>query len=164
MSQSLSITKSIYHKVYIHKIYLSQSLSIPKSIYTKYVLHSLWHHYVCTHTIEGEDADAFIETGFIHFNVFWELREHFRIEKLQLMQLTAKSHSCMHSILLCKAMNPRLTWCYGHEDFMGKMRNLAISAAQGRGFGPTVTDRMAEKYLIAMHFLMTDPKAWFWRV
>ncbi len=68
-------------------------------------------------------------SGFLHYKVFWDIREHFRAEGMQLFQLTAKAHQNMHSCLLCVALSPRKCWCFGHEDFMGKMRILAHRAS-----------------------------------
>ena len=109
-----------------------------------------------------ESADDLIATGFLCYHTFWELREFFRVEELQLFQLTQKAHQNMHCCLLCTALSPRRTWCFGAEDFMGKMRTLALSASKGAS-GVAVSRRMLEKYLIALHLTLLDPKAWFWR-
>lgn len=113
-------------------------------------------------TFTATASEDLIGTGFMHFRVFWALREHFRIDCKQLFQLTPKAHQCMHCCLLSNIMNPRRTWCYGHEDFMGKMRTLGLSASKG-SYGPQVSKRMLEKWAIAMHLLLLDPKGLFWR-
>ena len=97
-----------------------------------------------------------------HFKLFWDLREHFRLEGMQLFQLTAKAHQNMHSCILSVALNPRRSWCFSHEDFMGKMRTLALMASKG-SFGAQVSKRMCEMYLIGLHLTLVDPKFWFWR-
>ncbi len=107
-------------------------------------------------------AADLIQTGFLHYKVFWDLREHFRAESLEMFSLTQKAHACMHSCLLATALSPRKTWCYGAEDYMGKMRTLALSASKG-AWGPQVSKRMLDKYRVALHLLLLDPRCWFWR-
>jgi len=45
---------------------------------------------------------------------------------------------------------------------MGVMRVLAESCSRGAS-GVAVSNKMLEKYIIALHLLFTDPAAWFWR-
>ena len=44
---------------------------------------------------------------------------------------------------------------------MGVMRVLASSSSKGAS-GVAVSNKMLEKYIIALHLLFTDPSAWFW--
>ena len=46
------------------------------------------------------------------------------------------------------------------EDFMGKMRILALSASKGSQ-GVQVSKRMHDKWLKAIHFTLLDPGLWF---
>ena len=110
----------------------------------------------------GAASDDLIASGFLHFNFFWELREHFVNEELQLFALTAKAHANMHVCMMSTSLSPRRSWCYASEDFMGKMRVLASSASEGAQ-GVQVSKRMMAKYSSAIHLLHTDPRAWFWR-
>ena len=107
-------------------------------------------------------ATDLIETGFLHYKVFWDLREHFRKEEMQLFALTAKAHQNMHACLLSVALSPRRTWCFGAEDNMGKLRTLALSASKGCQ-GMQVSRRMVDKWLVAIHLTLLDPRMWFWR-
>ena len=110
----------------------------------------------------GAAAAELLPTSARHYRVFWQLREHFRIEGLPLFQLTAKSHQVMHSAALSHMLHPRLAWCYKSEDFMGKIRQLALSCARGR-FGARVTQAMLQKWIIGYRLSIVDPDAWFWR-
>ena len=55
----------------------------------------------------GDAATELISIGFEHYRKFWQLREHFRKEDMQLFQLTAKAHHNCHACLLSAALNPR---------------------------------------------------------
>lgn len=68
----------------------------------------------------------------------------------------------MSPLCLKSYVSSRLCWCYGSEDFMGVMRVLAESCSRGAS-GVAVSNKMLEKYIIALHLLFTDPAAWFWR-
>ena len=50
----------------------------------------------------------------------------------------------------------------GMMDYMGRMRTLANSASRGAS-GVVVSHRMLEKYLVALHLTLSNPKGWFWR-
>ena len=111
----------------------------------------------------GAVAQDFVATGFLHMNLFWQLRQHFVAEGIAVFHLTPKGHQIMHCCLLSMALNPRFSWCYTGEDFMGKMRKLALSCAAGN-YGQQVSTKVCEKYLIALHCILTDPAAWLWRM
>lgn len=107
-------------------------------------------------------AADFVSSGFMHLELFMQLREHFQIEAYPLFQLTSKGHYVMHSCLLARFLNPRLAWCYSGEDFMGKVRHLALSCS--KGCQPwQVSNKMLQKYIVALHLTLTDPRAWLWR-
>ena len=112
---------------------------------------------------KGPVANDLLSSALVHYQVFWNLREHFRQEQSQLFVLTSKAHSLIH---LCAGsgdtLNPRLTWCYQAEDFMGKMRVLAHSCTRGAK-DLTVSRSMVDKYLVALQWTLQHPDSWFWR-
>ena len=56
-------------------------------------------------------------------------------------------------------LNPRMTWCYSGEDFMGKIRPLMSSSVRGNTmWGPIA--KGFEKYLRALDMLLQDPSVW----
>ncbi len=113
----------------------------------------------------GEAADDFERTAWMHYNAFWELREHFRTEGTQLFVLTQKAHSAMHAALLCRCLNPRFSWCYRAESWMGVARTLALSCSQasGNGRGVEATRLLLAKWRLAMHYTLQNPDMWVWR-
>ena len=93
------------------------------------------------------------KTGTEHYNLFWQLREQFRIEREKFYILTQKSHSCLHSCYRSNEMNPRLTWCFKFEDYMGHMRKLASSCKNA--YGVDVSKNMLEKWWYGKEWLLT---------
>ena len=111
----------------------------------------------------GPVASDLLSSARIHYQVFWNLREHFREEHAQLFVLTSKAHSLIH---LCAGsgdtLNPRLSWCFQAEDLMGKMRVLAHSCTRGAK-DLTTSRSMVDKYLVALQWTLQHPDSWFWR-
>ena len=112
---------------------------------------------------EGPVAEDLVESAMLHYRVFWQLKEHFDQEdEVKLFMLTAKGHQNVHACLASTSLSPRMSWCFGGEDYMGKMRILASAASKGTG-GLGVSRKMLQRYRVALHFTMSDPNTWFWR-
>ena len=110
----------------------------------------------------GRAHKQLVRAGFHHYYKFWELREHFRVENLQLFQLTQKAHSCQHACLLSNVLNPRFSWCYKFEDFMGAMRILSSSCTKvggraAKSGGTIICNKIVDKWREAFHLLLKDP-------
>jgi len=56
-------------------------------------------------------------------------------------------------------LNPRMTWCYSGEDFMGKVRPLVASSVRGNTMWGAI-GKGFEKYLRALDMLLRDPAVW----
>ncbi len=56
-------------------------------------------------------------------------------------------------------LNPRMTWCYSGEDFMGKIRPLVGSSVRGNSMWGAIA-KAFEKYLRALDMLLRDPGVW----
>ena len=69
--------------------------------------------------LEGPVALDLFTSACGHYQAFWRLREHFRLEKLGLFQLTQKAHSLMHTCKDSDQLNPCRTWCWKFEDCVG---------------------------------------------
>ena len=50
---------------------------------------------------------------------------------LVLVHLVPKHHFCLHLAEEARFLNPRFTWTYRTEHFVGKMSNLAMSVSHG---------------------------------
>ena len=56
-------------------------------------------------------------------------------------------------------LNPRMTWCYSGEDFMGKIRPLCSSSVRGNTMWSGI-GKAFEKYVRALDMLLQDPGVW----
>ena len=162
MDQSRIIDKT--HKVWLH--YYNPLIAVRRKI--ELMLRLSAHQDAIldrnrdTFVLSDVDGDDLIASGFLYLSVFWDVRCHFQDEDYPLFVLTAKAHYQMHSCLLSKSLNPRRSWCYLGEDFMGKCRHLATSCSRGASMW-SVSNKIMVKYLIAMHMTLSDPDAWFRR-
>ena len=112
---------------------------------------------------KGAVASDLLSSSRTHYHVFWNLREHFREEQSQLFVLTSKAHSLLHVCIGSgDTLNPRHSWCFQAEDFMGKMRVLAHSCTRGAK-DLTTSRTMVNKYLVALQWTLHHPDSWFWR-
>jgi len=105
-------------------------------------------------------ARDLVNTCFAHLYAFWELRQHWAGEQYPLFQLTQKGHYLMHSCLLAHELNPRLSWCYTGEDFMGKMRDVCGACSKGCSCW-AVSNKTMDRWSLAMHLTLTNPAKWF---
>ena len=61
-----------------------------------------------------------------------------------------KHHYFAHLVQQARFLNPRFTWCYSSEDFVGRMSALAHSCLVGTPIYQ-VASCMLDKYRVAMH-------------
>eukprot|EP00969_Alexandrium_andersonii_P024934 1089321-Alexandrium_andersonii.AAC.1 len=55
-----------------------------------------------------------------------------------------------HVVEQCQYINAKMFWCYGGEDFVGRMSVLAHACT--RGTPPhQVSSKLVEKYRLALH-------------
>jgi hypothetical protein len=69
--------------------------------------------------------------------------------RLALFHITPKMHYLLHIAYSSKHLNPRLSWCYSGEDFVGKFKNLVKSQQVGTPHHKVVA-KVARKYVTAM--------------
>ncbi|CAE7677342.1 unnamed protein product [Symbiodinium sp. CCMP2592] len=103
-------------------------------------------------------ATNFIEYAFAMCNLHMELGAHFEAEGLKLFSPLPKLHLLLHTVLLCRHINPRLTWCYKGEDLQKVSRSLAASCARGLR-GPAVTVKMVSKLRAAWNLRLSKVSA-----
>ena len=78
------------------------------------------------------DAKAFHHAccQMAHLNL--HVWRHFAQEDVPpIFQVTSKMHMLQHLTENSGALNPRMTWCYSQEDFMGVVRHMAQNCAAG---------------------------------
>ncbi|CAE7458459.1 unnamed protein product [Symbiodinium sp. CCMP2592] len=103
-------------------------------------------------------ATNFIEYAFAMCNLHMELGAHFEAEGLKLFSPLPKLHLLLHTVLLCRHINPRLTWCYKGEDLQKVSRSLAASCARGLR-GPAVTVKRVSKLRAAWNLRLSKVSA-----
>ena len=103
-------------------------------------------------------ATNFISYAFAMCNLHLELGAHFEEEGQKLFSSLPKLHLLLHTVLLCRHINPRLTWCYKGEDVQKVSRSLAASCARGLR-GPAVTVKMVSKLRAAWHLRLSKVSA-----
>ena len=70
-------------------------------------------------------------------------------------QLFPKLHFCYHIGWFAQYQNPRTSWCYFGESFVGRMATLAHSCAHGTR-SVRLSHSFVEKYLRALHLRLTQ--------
>ena len=85
-----------------------------------------------------------------HYHV---LRELAVVRGRKLYNLTFKFHALLHTVAYAKWCNPSAHWCYGFEDFMGKVVTAAQSCSHA---APPRLDgcKVLENYRLALHLQM----------
>lgn len=74
---------------------------------------------------------------------------------LMIFDITAKTHWMLHGADNALFLNPRLSWNYSGEDFMGKTKVLQASCCRGNSAGHSC-NKFAEKYGCALHFTFKE--------
>ena len=103
-------------------------------------------------------ASNFVNYAFAMCNIHLELNKHFEDEGLKLFSPLPKLHLLLHTVLVCRCLNPRLTWCFKGEDVQKVSRSLAGSSARGLR-GPAVTVKMLSKLRAAWHLRLSKVSA-----
>lgn len=110
--------------VFGHVLALLTNLS---NFYDCLFLHGLW----LPDAAAEEARQYLLEVGLHHQT----LTTHFMMKGRQLFHLTEKAHYVQHLGDDCRnfKMNPRYGWCYGDEDLMGRIAQMARACTKGRG-------------------------------
>lgn len=68
--------------------------------------------------------------------------------------IVPKFHFFMHIAFNARYINPRFTWCFRAEDFVGNISTLALSCASGNS-STVISHKLSRKYLHLVHLLLT---------
>ena len=74
---------------------------------------------------------------------------------LMIFDITAKTHWMLHGADNAQYLNPRLSWNYAGEDFMGKVKVLHASCCKGSSAAMS-TNKFAGKYCFALHLIFQE--------
>ena len=71
-----------------------------------------------------------------------------------LFNVTVKLHYLMHCGLRAEWLNPRHSWCFQGEDYMGHIKVLIATCTRGNRFA-NVSSKIVSKLRIGLHFLLS---------
>ena len=72
------------------------------------------------------------------------------VEPVQLFNVTIKAHCMVHIALTAGVPNPKLSICYGGEDYMGRMEKIVIAFVCGTK-GSLVGTKVLDRLFLAWH-------------
>ena len=81
------------------------------------------------------------------------LKEHHVARDSPKYHMVPKHHLCKHLAQSFKYMNPRYTWCFQSEDFVGKMSRLAHSCSFGVSKAK-LSRKVLAKYRLMLHIVL----------
>ena len=71
-------------------------------------------------------------------------------EPVQLFDVTIKARCMVHIALTAGVLNPRLSICYGGEDYVGRMKKIVIASVRGAK-GSLVGTKVLDRLFLAWH-------------
>ena len=71
-----------------------------------------------------------------------------------LFHIVPKFHMLWHLVLASKHLNPRMTWCFRSEDYVGKISHVANSVSMGVK-STRISQKVALKYRHMLHLRLT---------
>ena len=74
----------------------------------------------------------------------------------KLFHIVHKFHTMQHLVKDSFYLNPRFTWNFRAEDYVGKISKLAHSLSFGL-VSTRLSNKIAEKYLVLLHLQLTMP-------
>ena len=103
--------------------------------------------------LKDEDSEILLES--IHkFNAVLKSLQRDAVERF-LWNSTIKNHYTWHYGEQSFYINPDIVWCFGFEDFVGKIANISLSYTHGRS-SDTIYSAVCAKYLLYISILMRE--------
>ena len=111
------------------------------------------------HVLSDEQADRVvraIDRFMLHFNSLTNLASDRGIPRYN---FTGKLHVLYHIAEFARFLNPRMTWTYQFEDFMGHMIKLGHACSLGTP-GHLIPAKMMQHYMLILSHLVHGDFAW----
>ena len=108
--------------------------------------------------LPAADANAYRDAAYGYARTQGALADFYNEESggaLMLFDITAKTHWMLHGADNALYLNPRLSWNYAGEDFMGKVKVLHASCCRGNSAAMS-TNKFASKYCFALHLIFQE--------
>ena len=103
----------------------------------------------------GEDAGNFREFAKSFLLAYSDLNTWAESNERRLFPIVSrKLHTFWHMSCWAKYLNPRYTWCFRSEDYVGKISKLAFSVAHGNS-SIRMSRRILGKYRHLLHLRLT---------
>ena len=71
-----------------------------------------------------------------------------------LIHIVMKHHTFLHLIENARFLNPRWTWCFKSEDYVGKISHIAHSVSMGVR-STKLSQKIVDKYALMLHLCFT---------
>ena len=84
----------------------------------------------------------------------WSLLSRLSLERnIKLWHVVPKHHYLWHLAEEARHLNPRMSWCYANEDFVGKLATLGMSTRHGQAAAYR-SKQLVEKYILGITLRM----------
>ena len=112
----------------------------------------LWDQ--CGFFLAQEDYDASLALGGTFLKSYSYLYKWSLEKDRKSFHIVAKHHSFMHLLWGSKYLNPRVSWCFAGEDYVGQIAKLGHSVSMGVS-ATRIPLKLAPKYRILLHLHLT---------
>ena len=93
-----------------------------------------------------------------HINLFFDsydaLNAWALAEGRNLFHVVMKHHTLLHLIENAQFLNPKITWCFKSEDYVGKISRIGHSVAMGVR-STKLSEKVMAKYILMLHLCFT---------
>ena len=71
-----------------------------------------------------------------------------------LFHIVMKHHTMLHLVENAWFLNPRVTWCFKSEDYVGKISHIGHSVSMGVR-STRLSEKLIAKYILMLHLCFT---------
>jgi hypothetical protein len=124
---------------------LPEHLAILEGMKNSSLMDDILHTHQDADVLPTADCDKFVAASWQYARLQSAVADHYNKEGFLLFDVTIKTHWTCHCAMEAPFLNPRLSWNYSGEDFMGHCRWLHQSCSKGND-GPESVNKFAAKY------------------
>ena len=125
---------------------LPEHLAVLEGMKNSSLMDEILHTHSDADVLPDEACNNFVAASWQYARLQSAVADHYNNkEGLLLFDVTIKTHWTCHCAMEAPFLNPRLSWNYSGEDFMGHCRLLHQTCSKGND-GPGSIKKFAEKY------------------
>ena len=125
---------------------LPEHLAVLEGMKNSSLMDEILHTHSDADVLPVADCNNFVAASWQYARLQSAVADHYNNkEGLLLFDVTIKTHWTSHCAMEAPFLNPRLSWNYSGEDFMGHCRLLHQTCSKGND-GPGSIKKFAEKY------------------